>query len=185
MDKFILDMIRRLAHIFGGTRELNPLTHVLRISEIHPVYVNIECPRMPQLRIADNPDYDACEELKAKCNPAAFFPGVLENNFPLRAYPVYLVVPWNALGVENLLGCMRGSILFNRVVGPDRVAGPCFDNEMGQWGAVLLKDEIALKNLPYADHDKNLFEALGDNWRDLGWLHALLEGDKVLYKIKK
>jgi len=185
MDKIVLDLIKYLAHIFGGTRAVNPLTHVLRISEIHPVYVNIECPRMPQFRIAVNSDYDACERFKTKCEPVAFFPGVLENNFSLRAYPIYLVVPWNAFSIKKILHCTRGLVLFNRVDGPDRINGPCFDNEMGQWGAILLNNEAALKNLAYADHDKNLFEALGDNWRDLAWLRTLLGGDKVLYKLKQ
>ena len=185
MEKFVLKLIKHLAHVFGGTRVVNPLTHVLRISEIHPAYVNIECPLMPQLRLTVNPDYDACEGFKAKCEPVAFFPGVLENNFPLRAYPIYLVVPWNVLGVENLLGCMRGLILFNRVDGPDRINGPCFDNEMGQWGAALLKHEAALQNLAFTKHDRNLIQALGEKWPDLDWLQALLKGDKILFKIKK
>lgn len=184
MDKFVVALIDRLAYIFGNTRALNPFTSVLRISSIHPVYANIECPAMPRLRINTNFSYDACERFKARCESVAFFPGLLENGFPLRTYPIYLVVPWNAPGAGNSLDCMRGLVLFNRVVGPDPVHGPQLDNEMGQWGAILMKDETALKNLPYQEHDRSLALALGKNWRDLSWLRSLLQEKHILYRLK-
>jgi hypothetical protein len=181
MDKFVLELIKRLASIFSGMRVSDPYIDVRRISKIHPVYANIHTPRMARLRHQVNPDYDACEKFKAKCQPVAFFPGMLENNFPLCKYPIYLVVPWGAYDVQNALTCMRGVVLFNRVVGPDPVEGPSFDNEMGQWGAVLLGDETVLRNLPY---DKSMEKAMPDP-HDISWLMHLLKGDKILFKLKQ
>lgn len=187
MDKFVLDLIKRLAHIFGGTRPLDPYTSVLRVSGAHPVYVNIGTPagKLIILNRADsNLDFAVCQRFKEEYEPVDFFPGRICNDFSCYKYPVYLVVPWNAPGVENLLGCMRGLVIFNRVIGPDPVVGPHFDNEMGQWGAILLRDEIALKKLPYQEYDKTIRRALG-RFCEINWLRALLEGDNVLYKIRK
>lgn len=80
---------------------------------------------------------------------------------------------------------MKGLIVFCRVIGPDRILGPHFDNEYGQWGAVLMKDEIALKNFPYQEHDSSLEMALGHDWRNLEWLRSLLMRNQVLYELKR
>ena len=187
MEKFVLDLIKRFAYILNGTRVLNPRTNVRRISEIHPVYADINTPAdcVARLGIEEvNPDFTACESFKKKCQPIAFFPGQMENNFPYCAYPIYLVAPWEFWLMPNALTCMRGLVLFNRVIGPDKIVGPQFDNELGQWGAVLLKNEIALKNFSYQDHDRALEMALGENWRDVNWLRDLLKKEKILYKLK-
>lgn len=189
MEQFVRDLIQQLAHIFNGTRTLNPLTEVRRISEIHPVYADIHSPMMARLHITVNPAFDACEKFKAKCEPVAFFPGShidgASYQVTYRAYPIYLVAPWEALDIPDSLQSMRGLILFNRVIGPDRIFGSHFDNEMGQWGVSLIKDEIALKNLPYQEHDRGLIQAMGKNWRDLSWLKSLLEREKVFYALKQ
>lgn len=184
---WILELIGQMAHIFDGVPGQNPRTDIIRISEIHPVYVNIDMPAGRSIRMGieeANLDFDACEKFKAKCEPVAFFPGQLENNFPLCAYPIYLVVPWQARDITVGLYCMQGLVLFNRVIGPDRVIGPQFDNELGQWGAVSISDELVLANLPYLEHDRGLKLAIGENWHDLFWLRELLQGKKTLYKLK-
>jgi hypothetical protein len=174
-------LIERFEKIIEGKEPLNPRTEVIRISEIHPVYVNIDTPPARFKKVLQaNPDFEACERFKARCRPVAFFPGELENNLPLNAFPIYLVIPWNNAGPLELLQRMRGLVLFNRVVGPDRIIGPCFDNEYGQWGAVLLRDETALLNFPYMDRDRSLKIALGKNWRDIGWLRSLLMSNEVI-----
>lgn len=186
MEQFVFDLIKRFAHIFHGTRVLNLRTNVRRISEIHPVYADIDTPadRVVRLGIEEaNPDFSICESFKEKCQPIAFFPGQLENNFPYCAYPIYLVVPWNCQ-VPELLKCICGLILFNCVTGPDKITGLHFDNEYGQWGAVLMKDEIALKNFAYQEHDRNLEMALGPDWHNLSWLCSLLQGKEILYHLK-
>lgn len=186
MEKVALDLIKRFAHIINGTRVLNQRTEVIRTSEIHPIYANFHAPiaKMARLGMDESLDFDACEAFKAKYLPVAFFPGRMENNFPWKAFPIYLVVPWNC-AIPALLNCVRGLVLFNRVDGPDKIYGPCFDNEFGQWGAVLFEDEIALKNFPYQEHDRSLEMALGSDWRDIEWLRSLLLQDKIFYEPRK
>jgi len=183
--EIVMELINALIRVFGGNKLPNPRTRVLRISEIHPLYANFDTPasRSARLGLEDrNLDFELCEEFKGRCNPIAFFPGKVENGFPFRQYPIYLVVPW---GVESpSFAHIRGLILFNRVMGPDRIEGPCFDNEPGQWGAILAKDEIVLRNLPYQTHDKTLRDALGEKWQDISWLKTLLEGKNLLCKLK-
>lgn len=183
-----LSLVARFASIFSSKKEeLNPRTEVIRTSEIHPVYVNIDTPpdRYVRQGLDKNPDFEVCETFKDKCEPVAYFPGELENNFPLNAFPIYLVVPWNGTGINELLKQMRGLVIFNRVIGPDKIEGPCFDNEYGQWGAILLKNEVALINLPYVEHDRSLKIALGQNWRDIEWLRRLLMDDRaIIFKPK-
>lgn len=191
MFKLAMDLVGRFAKIFSSEkRELNSRTSVIRTSEIHPVYANIDTPASRIVKIGieeENSDYVACEQFKKKSEPVAFFPGELENNFPLNAFPIYLVVPWNGgLSINESLKQMSGLVVFNRVAGPDKVNGPCFDNEYGQWGAILLKDETALINLPYQEYDRSLKIALGKNWRDIEWLRRLLRGDRyIIFKEKK
>lgn len=179
-----LSLVARFAKIFSSKKEeLNPRTDVIRTSEIHPVYVNINTPPSRYIKLGigeSNPDFVACEAFKDKCEPVAYFPGELENNFPLNAFPIYLVVPWNGTGINELVKQMRGLVVFNRFIGPDKIEGPCFDNEYGQWGAMLLKNEVALINLLYVEHDRSLKIALGQNWRNVEWLRRLLMDDRAI-----
>lgn len=185
MDKCVLDLINLLSSIFAGTKICARGVDIYRPSAIYPVFLNIHNFMFATRR--SNPELLGCEALKAKFEPVAYFPGMpgKEGGPGYNAFPIYLVAPWFAENIPGELTAIRGLVVFNRVIGPDPILGPHFDNEMGLWGAVLISDESALKNLPYQEHDKTLESALGENWRDLEWLHLLLTQDKIIYKLRK
>lgn len=185
MEKFVLDLIKCLSPIFGGTKTRARGVDISRPNVVYPVFMNIHNFMFATRR--SNPELFACEAMKAKCEPAAYFPGMpgKEGGPGFNAFPIYLVVPWFAENIPDELIAIRGLVVFNRVIGPDPILGPYFDNGVGLWGAILASDELSLKNLPYQEYDKSLILALGENWRDLSWLSSLLMQSEIIYKLKK
>lgn len=74
MDKFVLDLIKCLFSIFTGVKIRARGVDIYRPNVIYPVFLNIHSTMFAACK--SNPELFACEAVKAKCEPVAYFPGM-------------------------------------------------------------------------------------------------------------